>query len=251
MDRNLDSSGGGILARADGSSIAYRRRTGKSPGILFLHGYRSDQNGIKAQAIEAFAGAAGLAFTSFDCWGHGGSPGDIELGTIGRWLDDSLAVLDHLTEGPQILAGSSMGGWLALLAALERPKRVHALLGIATAPDFTEERLWATLSQAQRRELFVTGKTTLPGTGWTIARGLIEEGRNHLLLGDTINLSCPVRLLQGQKDESVPWETALRLADCLAGGDVEVTLIKDGDHRLGRPSDLARLTGILEALVKS
>ncbi|CAA7618846.1 alpha/beta fold hydrolase [Magnetospirillum sp. UT-4] len=246
--------GAGILARGDGASIAYRRAAGTGPGVVFLHGFHSDMEGDKALALEAFCAARGTAFLRFDLFGHGQSSGAVEDGCIGRWKDDALAVIDTLTAGPQVLVGSSLGGWIALLAALERPRRVAGLVGIAAAPDFTEDLMWAGFDEAQRREMRETGRVMMencydPDDPWSIPRLLIDEGRNHLLLRDAINLDCPVRLIHGQNDADVPWRTALRIAECLVGDDVEVTLVKDGEHRLSRPADLARMIRTVEALL--
>lgn len=248
--------GAGILARGDGASTAYHRIGGRAPGVVFLHGLRSDMDGGKALALEAWCRAGGRAFVRFDCFGHGRSSGAFTAGTIGRWAADAVAVLDALTMGPQVLVGSSMGGWTALLAALERPDRVAGLVGIAAAPDFTEELMWAEFSPEQRRRLLQDGEVVEPDAydperPLHISRALIEDGRNHLLLADSINLACPVRLIHGQRDADVPWRTALRLADCLAGADVEIVLVKDGDHRLSRDRDLARMVGVVAALADS
>jgi len=247
-------AGAGILARADGTSTAYHRIAGTSPGVVFLHGLRSDMTGGKAQALEAFCRAGGHAFVRFDCFGHGTSSGAFTDGTIGRWAADAVAVLDALTAGPQVLVGSSMGGWTALLAALARPTRVSGLVGVAAAPDFTEELMWAEFSPEQRRRLVQDGEVVLPDDydpdrPLVVSRALIEDGRNHLLLPDAVNLACPVRLIHGQRDADVPWRTALRLADSLASADVEVILVKDGDHRLSRDHDLARMVGVVAALL--
>ncbi len=240
-------AGAGILARADGASIAYHRTAGRTPGVVFLHGLQSDMTGGKATALEAYCQAAGYAFVRFDAFGHGRSSGEFARGTLGRWAADAVAVLDSLTEGPQVLVGSSMGGWAALLAALERPDRVAGLVGIAAAPDFTEDLMWAQMSEAQRHNLLARGELHLPNPyeparPTVVSRRLIEDGRNRLLLRGPVNLACPVRLLHAQRDRDVPWQTALRLADCLATDDVEVLLVKDGDHRLSRDHDLARIT---------
>ncbi len=211
--------------------------------------------GGKALALAAYCRQKGYGFLRLDLFGHGASSGDVVRGTIGRWTEDAVAALDELTEGPQVLVGSSMGGWVALLAALQRRRRVAGLVGIAAAPDFTEDLMWATFSPDQRRAMLETGEVVLPNCvdpsqPWRIARTLIEDGRNHLLLRDTINLFCPIRLIHGQQDKDVPWETALRLADCLAAPDVEVLLVKDGDHRLSRDQDLARLCRVVGTLVE-
>lgn len=242
-----------FLARDDGERIAYRRLPGKEPGIVFLGGFMSDMTGTKATALEAFCKARGQAFLRFDYFGHGASTGAFRDGTIGRWRDDALAVIDRLTEGEQILVGSSMGGWIMLLAALARPERVAALVGIAPAPDFTEDLLWPSFSPEEQRRLLAEGAITIASQydprGYIVSRRLIEEGRNHLLLSRTIDIACPVRLLHGMKDEDVPWKTSLRLAERLASEDVRVTLVKNGDHRLSTEADLALLQRTLEELL--
>jgi pimeloyl-ACP methyl ester carboxylesterase len=189
----------------------------------------------------------------FDHFGHGASTGDAADGTIGRWTEDAIAVLDSLTQGPQIVVGSSMGGWIMLLVALARRERVRALIGIAAAPDFTEELLWPRLDAAERAELMATGSITVPSeydpSGYTYRRALFEEGRRHRVLRGIIALDCPVRLLHGLGDKSVPWRTSRRLAERLVSRDVVVTLVKGGDHRLSNPADLARLGATLDELV--
>jgi pimeloyl-ACP methyl ester carboxylesterase len=241
------------LARPDGATIAYHRLPGAAPGIVFLGGLRSDMTGTKALFLEEYCRRRGRAYLRFDYFGHGASSGDFALGTIGRWRDDAVAVIDSLTERPQILVGSSMGGWIMLLAALARPERVAALIGIAAAPDFTEELLPKRLTPAQRREIEERGAVTLPSdydpAGYLYTRALIEEGRQHLLLGKPIPLDMPVRLLHGLADASVPWQLSLRLAERLASRDVLVTLVKGGDHRLSSEPDLARLGQTLDALL--
>lgn len=217
---------------------------------MFLGGFMSDMTGTKATALEAFCKARGQAFLRFDYFGHGASTGAFRDGTIGRWRDDALAVIDRLTEGKQILVGSSMGGWIMLLAALARPERVVALVGIAPAPDFTEDLLWPSFTPEEQRRLLAEGAITVPSQydprGYTVTRRLIEEGRDHLLLARTVKIASPVRLLHGMKDEDVPWETSLRLAERLASEDVRVTLVKNGDHRLSTEADLALLQRTLE-----
>ncbi len=234
-----------ILAREDGATIAYRRRSGKGPGVVFLGGFRSDMNGTKAQVLDAFCAGRGQAFLRFDYFAHGASSGNFDDATIGRWKADALAVLDQQTKGPQILIGSSIGGWIMLLAALARPERVRALIGIAPAPDATEDLMWASLSADQREAMQRDGSVTLPSgydpAGYSYSWRLIEEGRKHLVMRQTIPLTCPVRLLHGMKDDAVPWQTSLALSDKLQSDDVAVTLIKDGDHRLSRVEDLERL----------
>jgi len=219
---------------------------------VFLPGFRSDMNGIKATALAGHCRTRDHAFLRFDYFGHGASSGDFRAGTIGRWLEDALAVIDHLTEGPLILVGSSMGGWIALLAALARPGRVKALIGIAPAPDFTEDLIWARLSEAQRLELHERGELAAPSVyeadpiPFTLR--LVEEGRRHLLLRAPIRLSCPVRLLHGMEDPDVPYQTSLHLVERLTGTEAVVELIEDGDHRLSRPQDLTRLFAAVDAM---
>ena len=240
------------LTRADGATIAYRRMDGRAPGIVFLGGFRSDMTGTKALFLEDYCRRNQRAFVRFDYFGHGQSSGDFARGTIGRWREDAIAVIDSLTEGPQILVGSSMGGWIMLLAALARPERVAALVGIAPAPDFTEALLAARLTPEQRRELAESGRVVLPSdydpAGYLYTRALVEDGRRHLLLGGAISLDMPVRLLHGLADASVPWQLSLSLAERLASRDVTVTLVKDGDHRLSTDADLARLADTIDAL---
>jgi pimeloyl-ACP methyl ester carboxylesterase len=241
------------LARRDGATIAYRRLDGRPPGIVFLGGFRSEMTGTKAVFLEDYCRRTGRAYLRFDYFGHGASSGDPAHGTIGRWLADAIALLDSLTAGPQILVGSSMGGWIMLLMALARTERVRALLGIAAAPDFTEDLLWSRLAPGQRAELIEKGSTILPSeynaAGYAIGRALIEDGRRHLVLRGPIALECPVRLLHGLRDTSVPWPTSLRLAERLASRDVALTLVKDGDHRLSTAAELARLAATLDELV--
>jgi pimeloyl-ACP methyl ester carboxylesterase len=188
----------------------------------------------------------------FDYSGHGASGGDFLLGTIGVWSADALAAIDAKTEGKLILIGSSMGGWLALLAALKRPERIAGVIGIAAAPDFTERLMWDAMTFEERARIMRDGVLQIPsqyGDPTPVTRELIEEGRTHLLLGGPILLDCPVRLLHGQADPDVPWEMASRIAERLVSTDVELSLIKDGDHRLSRPRDLALLRRALEALL--
>ncbi|MEX1107349.1 MAG: alpha/beta hydrolase [Dongiaceae bacterium] len=248
------------LARSDGATIAYRRsartaaagRPGVLPGVVFLGGFGSDMTGSKASALETQCRNAGYAFLRFDYTGHGHSSGQFEDRTIGDWSEDAVFVFDRLTDGPQILIGSSMGGWIMLNVALARKQRVAGLIGIAAAPDFTEELIWQKASAAMRDTLTREGIWRDPdGASLPISMRLIEDGRRHLHLGGPIELDCPVRLLHGMNDTSVPWQTSTRLAERLAGSDVVVTLIKSGDHRLSEPADLARLTETLDALVQS
>jgi len=243
------------INRPGGHCLAYHATAGDSPGVVFLGGFMSDMTGTKAMALEAHCRAQGRAFLRFDYLGHGQSSGAFEDGTIGRWADDAIAAIDQLTEGPQVLVGSSMGGWIMLLAALALPSRVAGLLGVAAAPDFTESLIWDGFDDDQRGILMDEGILHLAGdygdAPYPITRGLIIEARDHLLLDGPIGLDCPVRLIQGMADNDVPWQTALTLAERLAGDDVEVTLVKGGDHRLSEARDLDRLGRTLDALIET
>ena len=250
----------GILARSDGASIAYRRviaapTDSPRPTVIFLHGLMSDMEGSKATHLHEYAEIQGLDYIRFDMLGHGLSSGEFTDGSIGRWRDDTLAVIDELTEGPLVLVGSSMGGWVGLLAAVARPDRVQGFVGIAPAPDFTEDSMWADMTPSQKTELDAKGIVQIadadnPCGTFPITRLMIEDGRQNLLLRQPIPFPGPVRILQGMQDASVDWHTALKLADALESPDTQATLIKDGDHRLSRPQDLALLTRTLEALIE-
>jgi len=225
------------------ATIAFHRTPGTGPGVMFCGGFQSDMTGTKALALEAWAREQGRAFIRFDYQGHGASSGRFEDGTIGQWAEDARQVLDRVAEGPQVLVGSSMGAWIMLLVALSRPERIAGLVGIAAAPDFTEDLIWGTLNAEQRLTLLDTGLLALPSeyadTPHPITHRLIDEARRHLLLRGPIGLGCPVRLLHGMSDPDVPWVTSIRLAERLTGSDVGLTLVKDGDHRLSRDRDIA------------
>lgn len=240
------------LERSDGNFVAYAKTAGRAPTVVFLGGFRSDMTGTKAMALEAWAEKAGRAFLRFDYLGHGQSSGRFEDGTIGRWLDDSLTAIDALTEGKLVLVGSSMGGWLSLLAARARPDRLAGLVLIAAAPDFTERMLLERLSPEDRKALERDGRLERPSQyspePSVFTWKLIEEGRNHLLLDKPLALACPVRLLHGQSDPDVPWEHSLQIARHLDAPDVITTFIKGGDHRLSNPADIARLIATVEEL---
>lgn len=233
-------------------SLAYCATAGAGPGIVFLGGFGSDMTGTKATALEAAATRRGQAFLRLDYSGHGQSEGRFVDGSIGAWFADALAVFDAITEGPQIVVGSSMGGWIALLLARARPDRVKALVGIAAAPDFTARLLSGELSEAQRETLLTDGvlyRQSDYGDPMPITRKLVEDGANHLLLEAPIPFSGPVRLLHGQCDPDVPWQLSLRIAERLESDDVRITLIKDGDHRLSRPRDIALLIDTVDGLI--
>ena len=230
-----------------GARIAYRRSAG-DPGrveVVWLGGFHSDMLGEKASVLHGACRAAGRRFVRFDYFGHGESSGEFGQGTIGRWRSDALAVVDRLTEGPLVLVGSSMGGWMALLVALARPERVKGLVLLAPAPDFTDRLMWASFDESQRRQIMEEGFWTRPSdydpAGYPITRELIVEGREWNVLDGEIAIDVPVRILQGGLDPDVPWTHSLDLADKLRSKDVVWSLIKDGDHRLSRPQDIARM----------
>jgi pimeloyl-ACP methyl ester carboxylesterase len=272
--------GEGAAAR----NIAVRARAGGGPGLFWLGGFNSDMQGTKAIALDAWAGMRNRACVRFDYSGHGESGGAFIDGTIGRWLEESIAVFEQFCAGPQVLIGSSMGGWMALLLAREMARRsagafasevgtgssqenasnkeieppfrfnqngkgssratLAGLVLIAPAPDFTEELMWKGFSPEIRKQIETQGVWLRPsqyGEPYPITRGLIEEGRSHLLLGSAIEVGCPVRILQGAQDPDVPWQHAFALTHRLPSDDVVLTMIQDGDHRLSRPQDIARL----------
>ena len=228
-----------------GARIGFRRSRGKAgrAGLVWLGGFHSDMAGEKAGSLHAAAEAAGRSFVRFDYFGHGESGGAFADGTVGRWRGDALAVVDELTDGPLVLAGSSMGGWMALLAALARPERVTGLVLLAPAADFTERLMWAGFDEPIREQIMETGAWTRPSpydpAGYPITRRLIEEGRDWLIMDRPIGLQIPVAILQGQRDEDVPWTYAQQLVERIAGDAVTFTLVKDGDHRLSRPQDIS------------
>src|SRR5436190_16601526 len=240
------------LERPDGNTVAYARTAGRTPTVVFLGGFRSDMTGTKAMALEAWARRTGRAYLRFAHLGHGQSSGRFEDGTIGRWLDDSLAAIDTLAEGKLVLVGSSMGGWLSLLVARARPERLAGLVLIAAAPDFTERMLLGGLSTEDRATLERDGRLSRPSQyspePSVFTWKLIEEGRNHLLLDKKLSLPCPVRLLHGQSDPDVPWEYSLQIANHMEAPEVITTLIKGGDHRLSTPADIQRLIETVEEL---
>lgn len=234
----------GRLDRGKGVELAWVRLAGRRPTVVFLPGFRSDMTGDKATALAAFCAERGVGMVRFDYSGHGASSGDFLDGTIGAWAADALAVVDALTEGPVVLVGSSMGGWIALLTAVARPERIAALVGIAAAPDFTQRLMWDAMMPAERATLEREGVLYVPsqyGDPTPITRALIEDGARHLMLDEPIPIQCPVRLLHGQADPDVPWEFSLKIAEQVESPDVRVVLVKDGDHRLSRPGDLVLL----------
>jgi pimeloyl-ACP methyl ester carboxylesterase len=241
-----------FVARDGGARLAYVSHPGVAPTVAFLGGYASDMTGTKASYLEGWCRARGQAFLRFDYQGHGRSSGRLADGTIGLWRDDALAVLRECAPGPLLLVGSSMGAWIMLLTALAVPERVQALVGVAAAPDFTEDLLWERLGEEQRALLRRDGVIRLAsgyGEPLPFTWRLVEEGRKHLLLRAPVPLACPVRLLHGTADDDVPWETSRRLADMLVSRDVALTLVKDGGHRLSEPHELALLGAAVGSLV--
>jgi pimeloyl-ACP methyl ester carboxylesterase len=239
-----------IEVGADRRRIAVRARPGSAPGLFWLSGFNSDMRGTKAIALDAWAGERNRACVRFDYSGHGESGGAFVDGTIGRWLEETVAVFEQFCAGPQVVIGSSMGGWMALLLAREMARRpatrasLAGLVLIAPAPDFTEELMWRNFSPEVRHQIETNGLWLRPsayGEPYPITRALIEDGRNHLLLGGSIEVGCPVRILQGAQDPDVPWQHAFALAHRLPADDVVLTMIQDGDHRLSRPQDIAQM----------
>lgn len=222
--------------------------------MIFMTGFMSDMTGGKALALEELCRARGQAYLRFDYRGHGASSNAFKEGCIGDWADDALDVLDRLTQGPQLLVGSSMGGWIMLLTALARPERVAGLVGIAPAPDFTENLIWRELTERQRRVMAEQGFVEIPSDygdqPYVITQRLIEDGRQHLLLDRVpLPIKAPLRIIQGMEDKDVPWQTALDIQKAVESQDVEVTFVKAGGHRLSEPEDLARLTRTVAALL--
>ncbi|HRD28870.1 MAG TPA: alpha/beta hydrolase [Caulobacter sp.] len=235
----------GFLDRGDGQQLAWRRVAGRGPTVVWLGGFMSDMTGTKAQALADRALAQGRAFLRFDYLGHGQSSGRFRDGTITRWRADALAAIAALTEGPLVLVGSSMGGWISCLVAAEIPERLHAMVLIAPAADFTEALMRPGLPPEALAAIERDGEWIRPSlyepTGYPITRGLLEDGARWSILGAPVPVDAPVRILQGREDPDVPWLHALALANAIRSEDVVFTLIKDGDHRLSREQDIARL----------
>ena len=235
------------LSRPDRPRLAYNFRQGSGPTLVFLPGYASDMVGTKAVALDAWAESQGRAMLRFDYSGCGESEGRFDDGTLTAWRDDALALIDGVTSGPLVLVGSSMGGWVGLLAALARPDRVAAFVGIAAAPDFTD---WG-FTQEEKMEILSKGRLERPseyGDPLVTTRAFWQSGEAHRLLQTQIAIDCPVRLLHGQRDPDVPWHHSTHLAGLLRSADVQTILVKDGDHRLSRPQDLALLTATIASL---
>jgi len=241
------------LDTPEGRRLAYHRTEGQGPGVVFLGGFRSDMEGTKALALEDWARARGRAFLRFDYSGHGQSSGAFEEGSIGDWFADAAAAITALTDGRQVLVGSSMGGWLSLLCARAMPDRVAGLVTIAAAPDFTEDGMWAEFDEAQRRALTEAGRVELPSDysdePYVITRRLIEDGRQWLVLRQDLALPMPVRFLQGTADTDVPVRVAMRLLDHARGEDLRLTLVKGADHRFSTPDCLALIQSAVEEVL--
>ncbi len=242
-----------ILALPDGRRIAYRQTLGAGPGIVFLGGLRSDMTGTKAEHLEAWALAGGRAFLRFDYTGHGASSGAFTDGCIGDWARDAGDAITALTSGPQILVGSSMGGWIALLLAKRLSKHVAGLVGIAAAPDFTEDSMWAEMDADQQARLMSEGRVELPSDysddPYVITRRLIEDGRGNLVLRDPLDLPFPVRLVHGTEDADVPLDVATRLMTHARGPDMRLIVLKNADHRFSSPEALALIVRSLEEVL--
>nr|WP_293949628.1 alpha/beta hydrolase [Sneathiella sp.] len=240
-----------MLPRPDGQSLAYHHTAGFSPGVLFCPGFMSDMEGTKALALEKAMTALHRGYTRFDYMGHGLSTGNFIDGTISRWTDDALAILDECTAGPQIIVGSSMGGWIGLRMALLRPERIAGFIGIAAAPDFTT-RMWEDMPPEGKADIQNKGYWEQPSEyseePYIITRKLLDDGPRNFMLNGPIDVNCPVHLIQGMQDDSVPWKTALDIQEALTSEDVTVSLIKNGDHRLSTSDNITSLILATERL---
>lgn len=240
-----------FLTLPDGRKLAYHLTPGTIPGVVFLGGFKSDMTGTKAATIEVFCRERGYRFLRFDYTGHGQSSGTFEEGTIGAWKQDALDIL-KLAPGKNIIVGSSMGAWIALLVARANAQAVAGMVGIASAPDFTEKLVWNAFSSAQKEEMHKHNRVMIPdcygGEPYPITRHLVEEGRNHLLLDREIPIDVPIRLLHGTNDQDVPWKIAVSLMERVRARDITLTLIKDGNHRLSEPEQLELTCETIEKL---
>ena len=237
---------------SSGEQLAYRRSAGRDPTVVFLSGYASDMSGAKAMYLESVVTDLGFGFLRFDYSGHGLSDGDFVEGCIGQWAEDALSVIRHACDGPVVLIGSSMGGWIMLLVARALGERVRAMVGIAAAPDFTEQ-IWNSLNSDQREALSATGEMYFDSDyvddPYPVTFKLIEDGRAQSQLSDNIPIGCPVRLLHGMQDPDVPWRTAVTLAERLNATDVQITLLKAGGHRLSDADQLTQLAVTVRELL--
>ena len=238
------------LKAASGRQIAYHHVAGSLPGVVFLGGFKSDMEGTKAIHLQQWAKSNGRAFLRFDYSGHGQSSANFVDGCIGDWAQDAMDAIGTLTEGPQVLVGSSMGGWISLLVCRAMPSKVHGLVGIAAAPDFTEDSMWANFDEAQRKAILEDGQLGLPSEysdePYIITKKLIEDGRNQLVLRSPLPLPFPVRFLQGTEDADVDQSVALRLLDHVSGEDVRLTLVKGANHSFSTPECLTMITDAID-----
>jgi pimeloyl-ACP methyl ester carboxylesterase len=243
-----------FLSLADGRTLAYCLTEGKLPGVVFCGGFKSDMTGSKAMALEAFCKQRGQRFVRFDYTGHGQSSSAFVDGTIGAWKQDALDILDHIATGENVIVGSSMGGWIMLLVALARKKQVKGLVGVASAPDFTEDLIWELMTDEQREDMKTKGVIHMPSCygedPYPITRNLIDEARNHRVLDQlVIDIDVPVRLIHGTKDDDVPWQFSQVLMEKLASKDVCLRLVKDGGHRLSEPDQLEMMCQLLSEVL--
>ena len=242
------------LGCINGTSLAYHHSAGNGPGVLFCTGFRSNMTGKKATSLENWCQSQGQQFTRFDYRGHGKSGGNFRDLTIGDWLKDTISILDSVANGPQLLVGSSMGGWISFLAANSRPEKVAGIIAIAPAVDMTKRAL-SNLNAEAKRELSETGEWMRPSKydaqGYPITKKLLDEGELHLLLPGPIGFDGPVRILHGMRDDAVPWELSLEIAAALTSDDVHIKLVKDGDHRLSRPNDIQLLLRLISSFLTS
>lgn len=243
------------LETAQGRRIAYNITKGRGPGVVFLGGFKSDMAGTKAIYLENWAKSQGIGFLRFDYSGHGESSGDFEDGCIGDWFADAQEVIKALTDGPQILVGSSMGGWISLLVARAMSERIAGLVTIAAAPDFSEQGFWAGFDEAQRETLMRAGRLELPSEysddPYVITKKLIEDGRNHLVMQAPLSLPFPVRFLQGTADEDVPQQWALNLLAHAQGDDMRLALVKGADHRFSTPECLELIVASIQEVASA
>ncbi len=242
------------LIRPDGERLALKQVAGEGPVVLWVGGFRSDMEGTKALALEASARERGWAFVRYDHFAHGQSTGEWRKATVGRWCEDACALVDHLVQktGTQVVpVGSSMGGWVALNLTLARAKAIRGLVLINPAQDFTERLMWPDLGPVRQAEILETGETLMPDEGlgpYVLTRAMFEEARSRLLPEGPLPVRCPVHILQGRRDTSVPWRHQLALVAQLESADVRLDLIAGGDHRLSGPADLARMVAAVEAV---
>ncbi|NKW71874.1 alpha/beta hydrolase [Rhodobacteraceae bacterium R_SAG10] len=241
-----------FLTTSSGRRIAYEKSTGDAPGIVFLGGFVSDMQGSKAAHLEAWARAQGRAFLRFDYSGHGQSSGDFSDGCIGDWVQDAVAVINGVTDGKQVLVGSSMGGWISLILAAEIPDKISGIIGISTAADFTEDGFWDGFSENQRQDLHKLGQVAIPSEydePYIITRRLIEDGRRHLVLRRPLPLPFPVRLLHGSDDTSVKLSVPLHILAHASGDDIRLTLVKGADHSFSTPDCLALIESAVQQVI--